>query len=335
MEPVPFTRIAGVLPLVRCLEQAGAPVERLAHRAGVPSRLFDQPEAVVPMHLACGFYGLAARSLGCEGLGAGIGRQTLSWSLGTYGAVLGRCRSVNEALRTAVALVRSFASGHRDWLEEETDRIWLCMGTVGGLGLGLRQVQAFVLEMTLRTLRSIVGPDWRPPGVRVPDHGRGWIGTLEIDAPIDSEAGRDHVAIAIPRALLPRPLLPVAVPEVAGSRNQLLGSAPPEDFVESVRLAIRSLLTEGCPHVSRVAEAAGSSPRTLQRRLAEEGCTFSQLLDQCRMERARELLERPEARTIDVAYEVGYHDPGNFTRAFRRWAGVTPREFRQHALIQA
>jgi AraC-like DNA-binding protein len=330
MEAVPFTRIAGVLPLVRCLEQAGMPVERLAHRAGVPSRLFDQPEAAIPMHLACRFYGLAARSLGCPSLGAEIGRRTETWSMGSYGAVLRGCRTLDEGLRTAVAKVRQFATGHRDWLVEEGDRVWLAMGLVGSIGLGRRQVEAFVLTMTIATLRSVLGPEWTPSALRVPDHGRSWTDALGLDTRIEVRAGQDHVAVAIPRALLPAPIPAVPLPSAEAVRRQLAESAPPETFVESVCLAIRSLLAEQRPHVELVAAAAGWSPRTLQRRLAEAGWTFSGLLDRCRMERARELLARSELRAIDVAYELGYHDPANFTRAFRRWSGVTPRDYRRH-----
>jgi len=328
MEGVPFTRIAGVLPLVRCLERAGAPVERLAHRAGVPSWQFDRPEALVPMHLACRFYGLAARALGCPDLGVRIGQATESFSLGLYGQILARCGSVYEGLRTAVACLPQFASGHVDRLEEERDRVWLVMGLCDGIGVGLRQVQAFVLTMTIHTLQEVAGPNWLPEQVRVPDHGREWIEGLGLNTSIVAERGGREVAVAIPRRLLPVALgLEAASPE-SPLRERLVATAPPTSFVDSLRAAIGVLLPEGCPSLRLLSEAAGMKTRTLQRRLSEAGLTFSSLLDRCRMERARELLGRPDARAIDVAYELGYHDPGNFTRAFRRWAGVTPREYR-------
>ena len=70
------------------------------------------------------------------------------------------------------------------------------------------------------------------------------------------------------------------------------------------------------------------SVRSFQRRLEDEGVNYSQLIDWVRLDRATRLLDAPGARVIDVALEVGYSDPAHFTRAFRRWTGVTPRQFR-------
>ena len=57
--------------------------------------------------------------------------------------------------------------------------------------------------------------------------------------------------------------------------------------------------------------------------------TYSRLLDQVRFEKAAEMLRKTDAKIIDVAYATGYENPSHFSRAFRRIAGVTPREFRE------
>src|SRR5690606_11850407 len=71
------------------------------------------------------------------------------------------------------------------------------------------------------------------------------------------------------------------------------------------------------------------SPRTLKRRLAEQGTSYSELLDTLRQERAALLLEDPELSVQEIADLVGYSDTANFTRAFKRWTGLTPQAFRQ------
>lgn len=329
MDPVPFTRIAGVLPAVRFLERAGAPVEVVARRAGVPSWLFDRPDALLPIQPGCRFFHLAARTLGRRWIGASIGRDSETWDLGILGALLARSGTVYELLQGLVTYLPSFASGHRDWLEEEPDRVWLCQGFTCRIGPGLRQVRAFVLVMMIQTLRSVLGRDWMPERVRVPDHGRDWVESLELGTSIEVDPDLDHVAIAIPRPLLPFPVRREAPPPGSGLRLRLAETAAPPDLLGSLRIAIQSLLADERPSIQVLADAAGSSPRSLQRQLAAEGLTFSQLLDGCRLEKARKLLGERNARAIDVAYELGYHDPGNFTRAFRRWTGVTPREFRR------
>jgi AraC-like DNA-binding protein len=83
--------------------------------------------------------------------------------------------------------------------------------------------------------------------------------------------------------------------------------------------------------VTIVAKAAGMSVRSLQRQLAEEGLTYSRLVEQVRYDQAVTLLKRPDLKLIEIAADLGYTDSANFTRAFKRWTGVSPREFRaQH-----
>lgn len=69
--------------------------------------------------------------------------------------------------------------------------------------------------------------------------------------------------------------------------------------------------------------------RTLQRRLAAAGLTYSRLVDEVRFERARLLLVEPGVGISNIAAALGYADPAHFTRAFTRWAGVAPQAYRR------
>ena len=70
------------------------------------------------------------------------------------------------------------------------------------------------------------------------------------------------------------------------------------------------------------------SQRTLQRRLQEENSSFQQLLDETRRELAVQYLAQPDRSLLEIAYLLGFADPSNFFRAFRRWFGTTPGEYR-------
>jgi AraC-like DNA-binding protein len=96
-----------------------------------------------------------------------------------------------------------------------------------------------------------------------------------------------------------------------------------------VRSAVAGLLQLGRGDLHAVAEASGMSVRSFQRRLAEGGLCFSQLLEEARFEIARQRLLDSGVRVVDVAAELGYTDAANFSRAFRRWSGgLSPRQFR-------
>ena len=102
-----------------------------------------------------------------------------------------------------------------------------------------------------------------------------------------------------------------------------------DDFVGPLRLVLRAYLPDGSPSIGLAAKLAGTTVRTLQRRLADLGTTYSQLLDDLRHDVAIYLLRDPNRQAADVSRELGYCDPAIFTRAFRRWTGMTPSKFRR------
>ena len=61
--------------------------------------------------------------------------------------------------------------------------------------------------------------------------------------------------------------------------------------------------------------------------------TYEQLLGEARLRVARELLAAPDIRIAEIALELGYRDPANFTRAFKRWTGLAPFEYRNRMLL--
>ena len=100
--------------------------------------------------------------------------------------------------------------------------------------------------------------------------------------------------------------------------------------------ALKSYLSTACsidgpPGLKIVAREVHCSVRTLQRRLRDAGTTYARLQDEVRRERAAEFLRDPELRVADVAKRLGYSNQANFTRAFRRWAGMCPSRFRRGA----
>jgi AraC-like DNA-binding protein len=98
-----------------------------------------------------------------------------------------------------------------------------------------------------------------------------------------------------------------------------------------VRAAIQQeLITTHHPNIEGVARALGTSPRTLQRRLLEEGTSFRDVVEEVRAELARRYLGERVA-LHDVAFRLGYAEVSAFLRAFKRWTGMTPTQFRRAA----
>lgn len=99
-------------------------------------------------------------------------------------------------------------------------------------------------------------------------------------------------------------------------------------FTNSLNLLILSQLTDGYPGVALIAKALGMSTRSLQRQLAQKHMSYSLLVEQVRFNQAIHLLQDPDLKLIDIAFRLGYEDQANFTRAFRRWTGISPSQYR-------
>ncbi|USG67878.1 AraC family transcriptional regulator [Brevibacillus ruminantium] len=101
---------------------------------------------------------------------------------------------------------------------------------------------------------------------------------------------------------------------------------------EMVKWILKRSLSGGRLDIRAVASDLGMSDRTLQRRLTEEGTTFTELLTHVRHEQARKYLADPKLDIKEVAFLIGYEDQNSFYRAFRLWEGDTPSNWRTEYL---
>jgi len=128
--------------------------------------------------------------------------------------------------------------------------------------------------------------------------------------------------------------IPDADPRLTAYLDELaeirLGSLPENTSLASrVRQAIWPHLSEGQPTIDTVASDLALSSRTLQRRLREEGTSYGQVVESLRKEKASLLLSDRNLAVYEVGYLLGYSDPSAFHRAFRRWHGRSPSQYRQ------
>jgi AraC-like DNA-binding protein len=100
-------------------------------------------------------------------------------------------------------------------------------------------------------------------------------------------------------------------------------------LVAAVRGAVADSLPDGQPSRSQIARRLGMSERTLHRRLADDGESFQTLATQARREAAESLLGSQHHNLVDVAFLTGFSDQTAFTRAFKRWTGMTPASYRE------
>lgn len=111
--------------------------------------------------------------------------------------------------------------------------------------------------------------------------------------------------------------------------KMLLSQRPlPDDFVGKVKQEIVRDLHGGEASRDTIAARLGLSPRTMQRRLDENGISFAGLLDEVRAELAKNKLQGSDLSLTEIGFLLGFSEQSSFNRAFKRWVGQTPREYR-------
>lgn len=112
------------------------------------------------------------------------------------------------------------------------------------------------------------------------------------------------------------------------AQSQLDNLTPEVALLAEVRAAIECELVAGEPAAATVAKRLGKSERSLRRELAAHRSSFRSLVEAVRSELAEKLLRRDDASITEIAFALGFSDSSAFTRAFRRWHGVSPRNYR-------
>jgi len=103
----------------------------------------------------------------------------------------------------------------------------------------------------------------------------------------------------------------------------------PRNLISMVTEVVRLRLLDGGKDIDGTARHLELGPRTLQRRLNDEGTTFQALVSQVLAERAIEILRETEAPMIDIAVELGYSSSSHFARAFHKTVGLLPSDIRR------
>ncbi|WP_163992881.1 AraC family transcriptional regulator [Pyxidicoccus caerfyrddinensis] len=147
---------------------------------------------------------------------------------------------------------------------------------------------------------------------------------VRFDAPVDLLVF-DESALAEPFVTHNADLLTLLVPGLETALNERLER---RRLADDVRTALRRRMHGERPSVEKLAKELHLSPRTLQRRLEEEGTTYQGLLDEVRRESARRLLVSTDLDASEVAFLLGYEELNSFIRAFTGWEGTTPARWR-------
>lgn len=194
------------------------------------------------------------------------------------------------------------------------------------------QLAECVVAMLARTGRAYMAVDWQPEAIhlahtppRCDEHERILSAPVRVD--------QLHNQLVIPSAALDLPLVgfdPYLNGLMQGEVERLTQALPHKSPAAGrLRALLLELLPEGDIEAHDAAVRLKISLRTLQRMLKDEGTSFREQLDVVRRECALELVARTRLPITDITFRCGFSEIPSFFRAFRRWTGMTPRDYRK------
>ncbi|WP_271410550.1 AraC-like transcriptional regulator QhpR [Pseudomonas sp. Q1-7] len=318
--------------LDRFITDQGGDLDRIFGRAGIDPEQLLHPTLSLALPNYCQVLEEAARQSGCDNFGLRYGQQFQPRALGLLGYVGLSSDTLDEALKNFAAafpfhqhstLIRLVDCGECYRFDYQVRH---------GAILDRRQDAELTMGMALNLIRHALGRDWTPRAVAF-EHERpeGWQEHVEaFGAPV--QFGRPCNFLLVPKGDVQGKAMPERDPNLLFLFQDVIrrlgeqGARP--SLLEEAGTQIRLALGLGEPSLEQIAERLELTPAGLQRRLRDENLSFSQLVEQTRRELALHYLRQRQRPISELAPLLGYSETSAFSRAFRRWFGVSPRQWR-------
>ena len=326
MSAIQLTKAQQFWPLTDYLRDFGVPIGRYIEEFRLSKKMLDAPDIFID---EARFWRLSSKLAMREGFpdwGFRAGQQLDFSILGEFGALLLGQPTLKAALETFIVAI-SAETQSSFGLMQQGSSTWLMMRGYKDAPTGREVIELYDIAFMIKLVRNAAGVQWRPAAMHLQaeELPAGLPASELCGGPIRYRSTMTAIAIPTESLALPMSSYRSGLPAVNGPSEPDLADI---DFATSLRLLLTGHIDE-CKNINDCADMVGLSSRTLQRRLAEQGTTFNTLLDQARFDLARQLLRDISVSVTDVAVELGYEDPANFSRAYRRWAGISPRNYRK------
>lgn len=328
-------RSTHVRALLAGLTAVGLDAAALARAAGVDPAVLADPEQFVPAGVVVELWRGAARVDASPDLGLRVGAAVPAGAFDVLDYLLPACATLGDAWRAIERLAK---------LATTISRFRIVPSAPAASPAEVRVESELLVPATfvhpqgrdyvfsahihrLRRIDAALRParlELRGPAMASPERYREILGVPVMFDQVASALvfTREDWARPIPRADATLQAI------LERHASALAARAPAPGLVEHARATLATMIGEGLADVATLARRLGMSSRTLQRRLEEHGIAYSSLLDDARSDLARAYLTNPELSVEEVAEVLGFSESSAFSRAFRRWTGMSPRAWR-------
>lgn len=324
-------RVGTVTVIPELLRRLGVDPSDVLAAAKLDPAVFDDPDNTISYSARNRLVELCADRTGCHHFGLLIGQHTGLSALGLVGYLVLHSADVGSALRSLVHYFRLHAQGASVALIESGSSALLSYSILRPGVDGSAQIQDGAVAIVFNALQSLCGSDWQPTEVRFIHRPPADIEPFRryFGAPLRFNTGESGILFA--KEWLSKPVRD-ADPELhrlLQKQVQALAAAHEDTFPAQVRRVLGTAILTGRSSEEEVAALFSMNERTLRRRLRSCGSTFREVADSVRFEIAQHMLTSTALKLAYIALALGYADHSAFSRAFKRWSGLTPSQWRQ------
>ena len=330
---VPMTsliRSASLSQYAEVARHCGLDPDRMLSQFGLPPRSLADPELMVPIDAVRRLLEASAERSGVESFGLLMAEARSLGNLGPFGLLIREQPTLRLALETFVREGRRLNDALFLTMEESSDVVVLREELIVGGSGPIRQSTELAIGVAFRALCAFLGRDWKPRRVCFAHETPADRSVHERIFGRNVEFGHDFNGIVCARRDLDVPNLN-ADAGIARLAQQMLEQnlkRKDPDLAIQVRELVVALLGTGACTIDRVAQHLGVDRRTIHRRLAHKGLTFSTVVDGVRRELAERYVAEGSRTLAEVSLMLGFSAPSGFSRWYRRVFSVTPMQGR-------
>ena len=323
---IPTQPAAALRVFVTALGRLGYDTSALLSASGVSAAQLDDPDGRVPCTSIPAVVGAAMRTRPLKNLGMNVAYETPIGAFQLLDYLIVTCENVREAAKQLARYLRISEAPFAVEIRDDEDPVRLTYVKVNDPFTAEFEVALAIFHFRRET-ESRLTVEYAS-FMHTPDDVVGMKQALGCPIRIQSP----WLGFALSREAWELPLRrqdPVLHSILYRNAEELAARLPETDsVVAELRRLLLTRLAQGDPDIGLVARSMVTSVRSLQRRLAAAGTSYQEVLDSTRREAAGRHLANRTLSITEVAYLLGYSEPAAFHRAFKRWYGSTPQEFR-------
>jgi AraC-like DNA-binding protein len=293
-------------------------------RVQLPTTESDNPESLLPEKPFWRLVNLVAKNENIPDFGAQVATAFPWHSVVSLGPSISQCETFSELIVTFCKIASSQSSQVQFALESFNDCLWFA---ANGPPLVRKDIQMELYRVTcmIQLIQLATGSGWRPENVRLAMPTKYLMDSCPLIKRSTISFSCGQTAVEIPDIALNLPVR-LKIPTTQVDLNKYDIKA---NFLDSLRLILEIYIAHDEYKIDSIAKAIDMPSRTLQRRLKALGTSFNEVLGEIRFKIAKTNLKSKTWSIQEISAGLGYSDDAHFVRAFKRWSGMTPGEFRK------